>query len=75
MVEEKKPIGVIGISNICSFVLEAIVHDVDDYVISYISLEGKKICRSKGKINYTKDGRAYFVKKGVKYFLDEVMKI
>lgn len=74
MIEEKKPIGVKGISNNSALVIEEIVHDVDDYVISYVSYDNKKICKSKGKISYDKNNRAYFVKKGVKYYLDEFMK-
>lgn len=72
---DKKPIGVIGLTNNHTLIVEELVYGIDEYVVSYISNGDTKQRKTKSKIQYSRDGRAYFIKNGIKYYLDEVMRI
>ena len=66
----EKIVGSLPITNTMALVIKEIVYDTDDYVVAYFT-DGEKISRkTKNKILYTKDGEAYFIKNGTRYFLN-----
>ena len=70
-----KPIAVMGLSNNYSIVILDIIYDINDYVISAFSDGENYSHKRKTRIFYDNDGRNYFVRYGIKYYLDEFMRI
>ena len=71
----KKPIAVMGICNTCSIVIFDIIYDINDYVISAFSDGENYKHKRKTRIFYDNNGRNYFVRYGIKYYLDEFIRI
>ena len=70
-----KPIAVMGICNTCSIVIFDIIYDINDYVISAFSDGENYSHKRKTRIFYDNNGRSYFVRYDVKYYLDDFMRI
>ena len=69
-----KPIAVMGLSNNYSIVILDIIYDINDYVISAFN-DGTYKHKRKTRIFYDNNDRNYFVRYGVKYYLDEFIRI
>lgn len=70
-----KPIAVMNICNTCSIVIFDIIYDINDYIISAFSDGENYSHKRKTRIFYDNNDRSYFVRYGVKYYLDEFMRI
>ena len=69
----KKPVAVLGLCNTCSIAILDVV--LNDYVISAFSDGENYSHKRKTRIFYDNKGRNYFNRYGVKYYLDEFMRI
>ena len=70
-----KPVAVMGICNTCSIVIFDIIYDINDYVISAFSDGENYSHKRKTRIFYDNNGMSYFNRYGVKYYLDEFIRI
>ena len=70
-----KPIAVMGICNTCSIVIFDIIYDINDYIISAFSDGENYKHKRKTKIFYDNNDRNYFVRYGIKYYLDEFIRV
>ena len=70
-----KPIAVMGICNTYSIVILDIVYGINDCIISAFSDGENYSHKRKTRIFYDNKGRNYFVRYGVKYYLDDFMRI
>ena len=64
-----------GLSNNYSIVILDIIYDINDYVISAFSDGENYKHKRKTRIFYDNNDRNYFVRYGVKYYLDDFMRI
>ena len=71
----KKPVAVLGLCNTCSIVILDIVYGINDCIISAFSDGENYKHKRKTRIFYDNNDRNYFVRYGVKYYLDEFMRI
>ena len=69
-------IGVYGLTNCSSVVVEDIIHDIDDYVLArLVIVDSDKPKRAyKYKVYYDDNSRAFFNFGGAKIYLDEVLR-
>ena len=53
------------------------IHDVEDYVVFYISNNdtGEHSHKTKSRVRYTVKGAPYFMHKGHRIYLDECMRV
>lgn len=73
--ENKQPIAVQGICNTCGIAIFDVVYGINDCIISAFS-NGKNYTNyRKTRIFYDNNDRDYFVRYGVKYYLDEFIAI
>ena len=70
-----KPVAVMSICNTCSIVILDIVYGIDDCIISAFSDDGGYKHKRKTRIFYDNNGRAYFNRYNMKYYLDEFIRI
>lgn len=72
---KRKPIGVVGITNTYGLAVFEIDHSTDRLLTQYHNGDGYVGKASWNKIEYDRSGRAFFKKKGIKYYLDDVMRV
>ena len=70
-----KPVAVLGLCNTCSIVILDIVYGIDDCIISAFSDDDGYKHKRKTRIFYDNNGKPYFCRYGVKYYLDEFIRI
>ena len=68
-------IATYGISNNAGMAIFDIVYGIDDFVLAALFYGDKQTKTTKNKIHYNSDGRAYFIKFGCRYYLDEFMHV
>lgn len=65
--------------NITAFItlyIVEIVHDVEDYVVFYVSNDtGKRSNKTKSRVRYTAKGVPYFMHYKQRIYLDECMRV
>ena len=73
--ESKRVIGYAGVSNNCGLAILEIDEWNSRIKTQFMSWD--KFLGKPGwcKVDYDKDGRAYFKKSGVRYYLDEIMRV
>ena len=74
----RRPVGVYGLCNWGGLVVydiapEDLTHGGADFVTGFDFGNGLKSLRH-SRVHYTMSGRAYITKKGVRYYLDEIMR-
>ena len=73
--ENAKPIGVYCISNWGGIEILDIIYGIDDKLVSCFNFgNGRKYIRST-KIRYDAKGNQYIERRGVRYYLDEFMRV
>lgn len=69
------PIGTYTISNWDGLEILDIQYGIEDYVIASFNFSGVRQMIRRHKICYTTAGRAYIRKQGIRFYLDEIMRI
>ena len=70
-----KPKGVAHLNNCGGLAIMEIEYDIDDYVYVCDHYGDGYTNLTKNKIKYDKNGEAYFIRKGQKWFLSEFMRV